>query len=222
MPALHIVEYTLRGELEHGLYVSRLAQAVAGEMGCDKETVRTVAVAGLLHDIGKLRLMNYINGEENTLVTTQMKYVRMHSTLSYEIAKAHGYPEEVLEAVRFHHENYDGTGYPDGLRGEAIPLAARIIRVSDVFAALTTDRPYRSAFPFQTALELMIEEITHFDLEVFLAFQRVAHRNGTSFYARLDEEMFSGTLLTAVRKLQEELVSPLHGEAVTEAIKGEE
>ncbi len=215
MPALHIVEYTLRGELEHGLYVSRLAQAVAAELECDAKTKETVAVAGLIHDIGKLRLMNYVNGEENPLVPTQMKYVRMHATLSYEIAKEHGYSQEVLDAVRYHHENYDGTGYPDGLKGEEIPLSARIIRVNDVFAALTTDRPYRSAFSAKTAMELMIEEIQHFDLRVFLAFQTVVHRVGTSFYTRIDERLFTETLRTAAMEAYNELTEDVGKEETT-------
>ena len=69
----------------------------------------------------------------------------------------------------------DGSGYPENLSGEAIPLGARIIRVCDVYAALTSDRPYRKSFDRKTAVELMIEDIKDFDIKVFLAFQRMLH-----------------------------------------------
>ena len=75
----------------------------------------------------------------------------------------------------YHHENYDGSGYPENLRGEDIPIGARILRVADVFSALVSDRTYRSAFDADIAVELMIDEVKNFDMEVFLAFQRVVH-----------------------------------------------
>ena len=137
-----------------------------------------MAIAGMLHDIGKLKLTGYINGQENDpLLIEELKYVRMHSSLGYEELKDQGYSELVLQSVLYHHENYDGSGYPDNLSGEAIPLGARIIRVCDVYAALTSDRPYRKAFESQSAVQMMIEEIKDFDVKVFLAFQRMIHKN---------------------------------------------
>ena len=108
-------------------------------------------------------------------IIEELKYVRMHSTLGYEELKDQGYSEFVLESILYHHENYDGTGYPDNLIGDQIPIGARILRVCDVFAALTSDRPYRTAFDVATVMELMIDEIKNFDMEVFLAFQRIIH-----------------------------------------------
>ena len=81
----------------------------------------------------------------------------------------------MLESILYHHENYDGTGYPSNLSGKEIPLGARILRVCDVYAALSSDRPYRKAFDITTVIDLMIDEIKNFDMEVFLAFQRVIH-----------------------------------------------
>ena len=90
----------------------------------------------MLHDIGKLKLTEYINGRErDPLLIEELKYVRMHSTLGYEELKDQGYSEFVLESILYHHENYDGTGYPDNLIGDQIPIGARILRVCDVFAA---------------------------------------------------------------------------------------
>ena len=87
----------------------------------------------------------------------------------------HDYSDFVVESILYHHENYDGSGYPENLAGDQIPLGARILRVCDVYAALTSDRPYRKAFDPETAVELMIDEVKNFDMKVFLAFQRTIH-----------------------------------------------
>jgi HD-GYP domain-containing protein (c-di-GMP phosphodiesterase class II) len=132
----------------------------------------------MLHDIGKLKLTGYINGHErDALVIEELKYVRMHSTLGYEELKEQGgYSDFILQSILYHHENFDGSGYPTNKRGEEIPIGARILRVCDVYAALRSDRPYRKSFDMSTALELMIDEVKNFDMQVFLAFQRVVHK----------------------------------------------
>ena len=89
--------------------------------------------------------------------------------------KAEGYSDRICEMILHHHENYDGTGYPDNLVGDEIPLGARVLRVCDVFVALTSDRPYRKAFDSKTAVELLIEEVRHFDMKVFLPFQSIVY-----------------------------------------------
>ena len=173
-----LLDFDLSEELNHGIAVSNLAYAVAAELGQDEEFCYQMAIAGMLHDIGKLKLTDYINGQENDpLLIEELKYVRMHSSLGYEELKDLGYSELVLQSVLYHHENYDGSGYPSNLRGDSIPLGARILRVCDVYAALSSDRPYRRAFDVSTVIELMIDEIKNFDMEVFLAFQRVVHNN---------------------------------------------
>ena len=173
-----LLDFDLSEELNHGIAVSNLAYAVAAELGQDEEFCYQMAIAGMLHDIGKLKLTDYINGQENDpLLIEELKYVRMHSSLGYEELKDQWYSELVLQSVLYHHENYDGSGYPSNLRGDSIPLGARILRVCDVYAALSSDRPYRKAFDVSTVIELMIDEIKNFDMEVFLAFQRVVHNN---------------------------------------------
>ena len=173
-----ILEFDLSAELNHGVVVSNLAYAVAAEMGRDEAFCYQMAIAGMLHDIGKLKLTGYINGQErDPLLIEELKYVRMHSSLGYEELKEQGYSDIVLQSILYHHENYDGSGYPSKLSGDSIPLGARILRVCDVYAALSSDRPYRKAFDVSTVIELMIDEIKNFDMEVFLAFQRVVHNN---------------------------------------------
>lgn len=170
---LHLRE-TVCDEMCHGIEVSNLAVMIAKELGESESFCQDIAIAGVLHDIGKLKLTRYLYAEDG-LVVEQLKYVRQHSAQSYEIIKGAGFSDEIARGVYHHHENYDGSGYPDNLRGEAIPWMARILRVCDVFSALTTKRSYRNAFEPQAALEIMIDEVADYDMKVFLAFQRVIH-----------------------------------------------
>lgn len=162
--------------LINGICVSNLAYNVGKELGFDDEYCNMLAMAGMVHDVGKVKIYAYIYGTENDSLTVEkLRYIRMHSELGYEILKNEGFDEDILEAVLYHHENYDGTGYPERISGENIPLSARIMRVCDVFAALISDRTYRKAFDVNTAVDLMIEEVKNFDMQVFLAFMRVIH-----------------------------------------------
>ncbi|MGP1613409.1 MAG: HD-GYP domain-containing protein [Catonella sp.] len=171
-----ILEIDLDDLVKHGIVVSNLAEMVTRELGFQDAFVDKMAQAGLLHDIGKLRIANYLYGRQNgELKVEEIKYVRMHSVLSYGILKKQGYEHVILDAVLYHHENYDGSGYPNNLKGENIPIGARILRICDVFGALVAHRPYRDAFLPDKAIRLMINEIKNFDMECFLALQRIVN-----------------------------------------------
>lgn len=168
----------LEDGIEHGICVSNLAYYISKEMKMEESLCHEMAVAGMLHDIGKMKLSFYLYGRnEDTLRIEEMKYVRSHSKISYEILKVKEYSDFILDSVLYHHENYDGSGYPQNLEGDVIPIGARILRVCDVYAALTSDRPYRSAFDSETAIELMIDEVKNFDMKIFLAFQKVINQD---------------------------------------------
>lgn len=171
----HMLQYSLREQLIHGMTVSNLAYSTARELDLSHEFCQDMAVAGMLHDIGKEVVSNAMKEDQKRLIVEEIHYVRLHSQASYDILKKRGYSERILEAVLYHHENVDGSGYPENLSGQAIPLGARIIRVCDVYAALTSDRPYRKSFDREAAMELMIEQIKDFDVKIFLAFQRMLH-----------------------------------------------
>lgn len=161
--------------LSHGIVVSNLAYLVGRELQLDDDICHDLAVAGLLHDLGKVRLNFYMNEkEEEILAVDETRYMRMHPSIGYAILVEYGYNQTVLDAVLYHHENYDGTGYPHNLKGKNIPLAARIMHVCDVFGALISNRDYREAFDVETALDIIIDDVKNFDMKVFLAFQRVA------------------------------------------------
>jgi len=177
--------------LAHSVVVSKLAYLVGKELGFSEELCYELAVAGVVHDIGKIKQDSYLEESKNSkpeelktfkkmvgndhLDTEEVQYVRMHSKFSYDILREYEYSDIVLDTVLYHHENYDGTGYPEGLHGTDIPMGARILRVCDVFAALVGKRLYRDAFDGDTAVAIMIDEVKNYDMKVFLAFQRVIH-----------------------------------------------
>lgn len=169
------IDLSVEENISHGVCVSNLAYAVAKELGLPEEQCHKLAVAGFLHDIGKIKLNTYVYDREKTFIIDEMRYMRLHPSLGYAILKEREYDEEILEAVLYHHENIDGSGYPNNLAGEEIPLGGRILRVCDAFGALISNRPCREAFAKDTALEIMVEEAKYFDMRVYLAFQRVSH-----------------------------------------------
>ncbi|MCR4721127.1 MAG: HD domain-containing protein [Lachnospiraceae bacterium] len=163
--------------LNHGRLVSNLSYMLTRELGYPEEFCLEMADAGMLHDIGKLQIGQYLYGRRtNALKIEEIKYVRMHPTLGYEFLKDKNIgSEEFRRYILHHHENYDGSGYPDNIKGDDIPDGSKILRVCDVYAALTSERPYRPAFDKNTTMELMIDEVKNFDMKVFLAFMRVVH-----------------------------------------------
>ncbi len=171
---LSYYEHDMCDAIRHGMCVSKLASSVAAALGMNQDMVHRIAVAGMLHDVGKLQISPYIYGrQESTMKIEEMRYLRLHARLGYDIVTNQGYETEIAQMILYHHENYDGSGYPYQLRGEAIPVGARIIRVCDVFVALISDRPYRKAFDTDTALMMVIDEVRHFDMKIFLTFQRL-------------------------------------------------
>lgn len=185
----HIIQTDLEKELQHGIQVSNLSYRIGKQMELPEEICHELAVAGLLHDIGKLEMIKYIYRKmpDKTLQVEEMRYVRTHPALGYVILNEQGYSRSIAQCVLYHHENYDGSGYPSNKMGDEIPLGARILRVSDVFAALTSDRGYRKAFDTKAAVEMMIDEVKNFDMKVFLAFLNVVHADDAP-QAGADEE----------------------------------
>ncbi|MDD4369671.1 MAG: HD domain-containing protein [Anaerostipes sp.] len=166
----------LEASLEHGIIVSNLAYLIGKELELDDELCHDLAVAGLVHDIGKIKLNFYMDEKEESLLTVdETRYMRMHPTIGYSVLIEHGYEQNVLDAVLYHHENCDGTGYPLNLKGDEIPFVARIMHVCDLFGALISNRPYREGFDVETAICVMIDDAKNFDMKVFLAFQRIVY-----------------------------------------------
>ena len=183
-----ILEIDLIDGLRHGVCVSNLTYLIAKKLGLSDEECNNLAVAGMVHDIGKLRLSSYLYGRNsNGMIIEEIQYMRKHSGLGYEILKKYSYNDAICEAVLYHHENYDGSGYPDNLKAEKIPLGARIMRVADAFIALISERPYREAYDFDSAISIMIEDVKEYDMQVFLAFMSVIHEDGMLEKIRQDQ-----------------------------------
>jgi putative nucleotidyltransferase with HDIG domain len=155
--------------------VVRLALDVARELGLDMDRQRTVEFGALLHDIGKIAVPKEIVNKPGKLDPHEWEIIKTHTVEGQRmLERVGGFMGNVGQIVRCHHERWDGGGYPDGLRGPAIPLEARIISCCDAFNAMTTDRPYRKAAPCNSALaELAAHAGTQFDPRVVDALTRV-------------------------------------------------
>ena len=131
----------------HPPRVARLALRLGRCAGLDREQLRALACAALLHDVGKLLLPASLFTARRALTPPERLRVQQHPVIGARLAAAAGCDPVVVDAIRHHHEAWDGTGYPDQLAGEATPLLARILAIVDVYDALSSPRPYRPAWP---------------------------------------------------------------------------
>jgi len=137
----------------HSARVSLYSGELATVMGVAPADVIMMSRAGMLHDLGKLVIMDNILRKPRQLTEEEFELIRTHPVVGDKILKPLKFLSCEAKAVRHHHERYDGKGYPDGLRGDDIPLIARVVTVADAFDAMTSDRPYRSKRPVAAALE---------------------------------------------------------------------
>jgi len=142
----------------HSCNVAKLAEMLAREVGLPKSQVKEIVYGALLHDIGKIGIPDEIINKPGALTREEFKEIQQHPVIGNRIITPLEDAETLVPSVRHHHEHWDGTGYPDGLSGDGIPLMARIITVADVFEALTSDRPYRDRMPIERAVAILEEE----------------------------------------------------------------
>lgn len=156
----------------HALRVAEMSEQLALIMGLNCEERQHMRHGALLHDIGKIAIPDAILHKPDMLTEDEWKIMRQHPVYAYEFLSPIPYFRAVLDIPFCHHEKWDGSGYPRGLKGEEIPLAARIFTVIDVWdALLTSGRPYRSAWPKQKAYEYILEQSgKYFDPQVVTAF----------------------------------------------------
>ncbi|MBI4729695.1 MAG: response regulator [Acidobacteria bacterium] len=167
------VEMRDRGTGNHAQNVARLALTLWRSMiGTDPEDL---VYGFLLHDVGKIGIPDAILLKEGPLEPGEMEVIRGHVRIGAELVSPLGFRPEVISVIRCHHERWDGRGYPAALRGDEIPLAARVFGVVDAFDAMTSDRPYRRAVPVADALaELERHAGTQFDPTCTAGFTRLA------------------------------------------------
>jgi len=145
--------YTLR----HSEDVLKYSLEIARSLGLDEETQKTLKTAALLHDVGKIGVPDSILRKPGKLTDAEAAAIRHHALMGSVIVAAVPGLEDTLDAIRHHHERWDGNGYPFGLKGEETPLLARIMAVADAFSAMTTDRPYRKGMDPRKAIAILQE-----------------------------------------------------------------
>ena len=169
-------------DLDTGAHVRRIERytlLLARELGLSEDEAERIAYSAILHDVGKIQVPDEILRKPAALTEAEWKTMRQHTIIGEHILSPEPFFDLARSIARSHHENWDGSGYPDGLRAHDIPLAARIVRVADVYDALTNRRPYKPAWtPAQAASEIESKQGRTFDSEVVRAFLSLL-RNGT-------------------------------------------
>jgi putative nucleotidyltransferase with HDIG domain len=143
---------------DHVRRVQQNSLRLAERLGVsDQKELQALQAAGLLHDVGKIGIPEHILNKPGKLTTAEFEVMKRHPAIGADILSVIGFPYPLIPIVRHHHESWDGTGYPDGLAGEQIPIGARILQVVDCFDALTSDRPYRAAMTTEEALKIVAD-----------------------------------------------------------------
>jgi len=184
--AVDAKEPHMRGHSER---VAVFARATAEKMGLSHDQRTALEMASYLHDIGKIGISGHILRKQGRLTPEEVAVMRHHPLIGANILRPVAFPWPIAPVVRHHHERYDGTGYPAGLRGEEIPLLARVLAVTDAYEAMIADRPYRSGFSEECAVaELRECAGTQFDPTVVEALVQVlADEHETSEHVSIEE-----------------------------------
>ncbi len=179
----------------HSDRVASLSLLLAKELGLRTSILKTIVASALLHDIGKINIDDSILKKPDKLTREEFEEIKKHPALGVELLRQKEFPWDVKPLILHHHERYDGRGYPLGLKGEDIPLGARIICIADVFDALTSDRIYRPAFDVPKALTIMNEdEGTAFDAVLLKRFVALIREGKADFVINSrtsDDELYS-------------------------------
>lgn len=169
----------------HSIRVAEYSVMIAQEMGFTDHQIREVEISALFHDIGKIGIPDSILMKPARLTPAEFEIMKSHPVRSAQIMEKISALRNLIPGIKHHHERYDGLGYPDGLRGEEIPLYARIILVADTFDAMTSTRPYRLALNKEIAIsELQNCSGTQFDAPLVDAFVRALRKKDSGIAHR--------------------------------------
>ncbi len=159
----------------HNYRVSIYSISIAKALGISDSALRSLIKGAFLHDIGKIAISDNILLKPGGLDDREYEIIKTHVLHGSEIIKAYSWLSDAFDVVLHHHEKYNGSGYPDGLKSDQIPLNARIFAIADVFDALTSKRPYKEPYSVEYALKIMRNDVgSHFDPEIFDVFTREA------------------------------------------------
>jgi putative nucleotidyltransferase with HDIG domain len=197
----------------HADRVSRIAGAIAREMGLAEKEVELIELAGLLHDIGKIGVEDRILMKAARLDDAETELMRRHPIYGASILKPAEALRPLVPLVMHHHENYDGSGYPEGLSGESIPLGSRIIIVADAYEAMTSDRVYRKAIGHERAMDQLNRyKSRQFDPKVVRALDSLIMSRGVAAFEASDLPQIEYETLAELRRrlAQEPLIRDAH------------
>ncbi|NHN32448.1 HD-GYP domain-containing protein [Paenibacillus agricola] len=162
----------------HNFRVTMYALKLGEELLLKPEQLRALSQGTIVHDVGKIKVPDSILNKPGRLTSEERAIIELHPLQGYEMCRNLGFMKEELDIIRSHHEKWDGTGYPDQLQGEQIPLLSRIVAVADVYDALTSTRSYRQAWSHEEAVQFLKEHKgSHFDPECVQAWVSVSDRN---------------------------------------------
>ena len=187
---------------EHAERVRQYALELSAEVGVrDDATLAAIRSAAILHDVGKLGIPDSVLQKPGPLTDEEYDLVKQHATIGADLVAAAGGPGLLPDIVRHHHENWDGSGYPDRLAGLDIPIGARVIAIVDCYDALTSDRPYRRALSHNSALAMIHQQRgMMYDPQMTDAFMRVLWRmRAMTASGRCSEDRSAGRLQTSDR-----------------------
>jgi HD-GYP domain-containing protein (c-di-GMP phosphodiesterase class II) len=149
---------------------------IAQVLQLPEEDIENIRQATIIHDLGKIGIPEHILNKPEKLTVAEFAEIKAHPQIGVDIIRPIHSLHSIIPLILYHHERWDGAGYPFGLKGQDIPLGARIIALADVYQALTSDRPYRKAFPEADALRIIRDSSgTHFDPQVVDVFLRILH-----------------------------------------------
>ena len=185
----------------HADRVSRIAGAVAREMGLREGEIEQIELAALLHDIGKIGVEDRILMKPARLDSDETELMRRHPIYGASILEPSAALRPLVPIILAHHEHFDGSGYPNGLKGEQIPLGARIILVSDAYEAMTSDRIYRKAMGHERAMEQLLKHKgAQFDPKVVRSLDQLLQRRGPAAFEQSDLPLIEYETLAQLRR----------------------
>jgi diguanylate cyclase (GGDEF)-like protein/putative nucleotidyltransferase with HDIG domain len=197
------------------LFAVHLARSIGTR---DEKLINAIEAAALLHDMGKLAVPEYILNKPGRLTPAEFDRMKLHASVGADILSAIDFPYPVVPIVRHHHENWDGSGYPDGLKGTEIPIGARILSVVDCYDALTSDRPYRPRLSDTDAVRILMERRgTMYDPLVVDTFVRVRNEIAPSLSEPGPSENALNQIAIARRTVAPPLADPIFSEIAASA-----
>lgn len=167
----------------HSARVAEMSLAIAKEMNLSEEEQYLIHIGAHLHDVGKIGVPDAVMSKPGRLTNEEFRLIKEHPVIGYHIVSKVKILQTVSLIVRHHHERIDGSGYPDGLAGAAIPLGARIVAVADAFDAMTTNRTYKVSMSISHALQELVRcSGTQFDQNIVTVFARMIKRGSLPFF----------------------------------------